>query len=102
MTLSGRYTFALAIAAVTMLSGCGDPKEEANRLAHHACRDKARDLISLGGDDGPSRVEQADAAAKHYVISMGIYDGPYFGKRDPRNLGTCRVTVDHGKVTSVD
>lgn len=105
MPFSGRY-LVISIAAVALLSGCGDSEEalqkKAKDLAYSACHAKHRDMIQLGGDLGPDTVNEANTKVKHYVISRGLYDGSYFGRRDPRKLGTCRVTVDNGNVTSVD
>lgn len=101
MTLSGRYTFA--IAAVAMLSGCGDPKKEAVNIAYKACQGRHSKLFELGAMMyEPHATVTEDAAAKRYVISMPIYSSNIFGARPATTLNPCIATVENGKVTSVE
>lgn len=65
MTLSGRYTFAIAIAAATMLSGCGDKatvlgpdKQAAFSEIIERCKEKFKSAGSNEVKKSMSRIER--------------------------------------------
>lgn len=95
MMLSGRNTFAIAIAAVTMLSGCGDPKDKvADKIIKKAITTCGADMNGMAAPvEKTARIAAADEAAKRYEVTMTV------GSIRFDESGICTAIVEEGKPT---
>lgn len=95
MMLSGRNTFAIAIAAVTMLSGCGDPKDEIlAKIIEKAVITCGADMNGMAiTEKKTARIIAADEAAKRYEVTVTVVSYRF------DESGICTAIVQEGKPT---
>ncbi len=95
MMLSGRNTFAIAIAAVTMLSGCGDPKDKIlAKIIEKAVITCGADMNGMAApEEKTARIIAADEAAKRYEVTVTVASIRF------DESGICTAIVQEGKPT---